>query len=235
MRYRIQVVGWTLIWGGLFVFGYLGWQLYVTDWINRGVQQEASADLQNELNITSPVPETVDSGEFLGEEPPPDTPESIEFFEEEAVEAGEPFAFMSIPEIGLDEVVVYEGVDRETLKQGPGHMVTTPLPGQPGNAVVSGHRTTYGRPFFDFDLLEVGDRVEVETKVGTHVYAVREIQIVLPTDVWVADDRAGGWLTMTTCHPKFSARERLVVWAEMVEGPNVDFIYLNKLKLEGVA
>lgn len=219
----------------MFVFGYLGWQLYVTDWINSGVQEEATVDLQGALDDASPESETVDPGDFLGEEPPPNTPGSIEFFEEEAVATGEPFAFISIPDIGVDDVVMYEGVDRETLQQGPGHIETTPLPGQPGNAVISGHRTTHGRPFFDFDLLKAGDRVEVETRVGTHVYEVREIQIVQPTDVWVADNRAGGWLTMTTCHPKFSARERLVVWAEMVDGPNADFIDLNKLKFEGAA
>lgn len=235
MRYRIQVVGWTLIWSGLFIFGYLGWQLYGTDWINRGVQEEASAELESELGQgSSSAPETIDPEEFLGTDvtPPPETPETIEFHSEEAVEAGESFAFISIPKIGLEDVVMYEGVDRETLKKGPGHMVTTPLPGQPGNAVISGHRTTYGRPFYDFDLLVEGDRVEVETEIGTHVYEVREIQIVEPTDVWVTDERVGGWLTMTTCNPKFSARERLVVWAEMIDGPNAAFIDLNRARLE---
>lgn len=235
MRYRIQVLGWTLIWSGLFIFGYLGWQLYGTDWINRGVQEEASAELELELSEVPPAtPETIDPQDYLGPdfEMPPDTPEEVDFFAEEPVEAGQSFAFMSIPKIGLEDVVMYEGVDRETLKKGPGHMVTTPLPGQPGNAVVSGHRTTYGRPFFDFDLLEVGDRVEVETEIGTHVYEVREIQIVEPTDVWVTENRAGGWLTMTTCHPKFSARQRLVVWAEMVDGPNAAFIDIDRARSE---
>lgn len=235
MRYRIQVLGWTLIWSGLFIFGYLGWQLYGTDWINRGVQEEASADLQAELEEAGPpLPEAIDPGEYLGPDvaPPPDLPDSLDFFPEEPVDVGESFAFISIPDIGLDDVVLYAGVDTETLRKGPGHMTTTPLPGQPGNAVISGHRTTYGRPFFDFDLLEPGDRVEVESEVGTHIYEVREIQIVEPTDVWVTDNRPGGWLTMTTCHPKFSARQRLVVWAEMVEGPNAAFINLNKAKFE---
>jgi sortase A len=103
-------------------------------------------------------------------------------------------------------------------------MPGTPLPGQPGNAVISGHRTTYGRPFFDFDLLEPGDRIEVETSIGIHVYEVRESLIVAPTDVWVTDDKAGGWLTLTTCNPKFSARERLIISAEMIDGPNLAYI-----------
>jgi sortase A len=136
---------------------------------------------------------------------------------------------MTIPSIDLVDVAIFEGVDRETLKSGPGHVRASPLPGQPGNAVMSGHRTTYGRPFFDFDLLEVGDEVEVETAVGTHMYAIREVAVVGPTDVWVADPRPGGWLTLTTCEPKFSARQRLVVFAEMVNGPNLDYVEFTEM------
>jgi sortase A len=112
-------------------------------------------------------------------------------------------------------------------------MESSPLPGQPGNAVLSGHRTTYGRPFFDFDLLEIGDEIEVESAIGMHIYVVREIEVVQPTDVWVTNNRAGAWLTMTTCEPKFSARQRLVVWAEMVSGPNMEFAKLHKERFAG--
>lgn len=218
MRYRVQVLGWTLIWSGLFVFGYVGWQLWVTDWINAGVQAEAAAELETDL-AGRPDPTW---------ERPPDVPDTVQFYPEDAMGVGEPLAFLTIPSLGLEDVVVYEGVDRDTLQSGPGHMTTTPLPGQPGNAVISGHRTTYGRPFFDFDLLEPGHLVEVETAVGTHVYEVREIQVVQPTDIWVTDPRLGGWLTMTTCEPKFSARQRLIVFAEMVDGPNHDYINLDQ-------
>jgi sortase A len=231
MRYRVQVVGWTLIWSGLLIFGYVGWQIFVTDWLNEGVQAEAATDLIDTFAGPEPVAESVDTEEFLeGEEPPPDLPEVVEYFSEDVPPHGEPFAFLSIPKIGLDDVVVYEGVDRDTLKAGPGHMESTPLPGQTGNAVISGHRTTYGRPFFDFDLLEVGDQVVVETSIGTHSYEIREIVVVLPTDVWVTDPRPGSWLTMTTCEPKFSARQRLIVFAEMVDGPNLDWIKLNEAR-----
>lgn len=235
MRYRVQVLGWALIWSGLFVFGYLGWQLYGTDLVNDGVQREAAGELEVVLDEADPEPEEVDRDEFLAEtdeEPPTEIPELVEYFPEAPVETGESFAFLSIPKIGLDGVVVYEGVDRETLRKGPGHMGRTPLPGQPGNSVISGHRTTYGRPFFDFDLLVAGDRIEIETSTGTHVYEVRDTQIVDPTDVWVTDPRPGGWLTLTTCNPKFSARERLIVFAEMVAGPNLDYINLQEVSFE---
>lgn len=232
MRYRVQVVGWSLIWSGVFIFGYLGWQLYVTDWLNAGVQAEAQVQLSDELVDSKPEIETVDPNEFLPPDVtlPPDTPDAVELFTEDDPDTGEAFAFLSIDKIGISDLVVYEGVDRQTLKSGPGHMESTPLPGQPGNSVLSGHRTTYGRPFFDFDQLVVGDTIEVESGVGTHVYAVREIEVVLPTDVWVTDERPGGWLTLTTCNPKFSARQRLVVWAEMVSGPNLEYANLHKAK-----
>lgn len=226
MRYRVQVLGWTLIWSGLFVFGFIGWQLVVTDWINAGVQAEAAVDLDESFDTSQPVREEVriDRPDEDEEEPPEEPAETVEYFPETPVERGESFAFLTIPKIGLEDVVVYGGVDTDTLRSGPGHMGNTPLPGQPGNSVISGHRTTYGRPFFDFDLLEVGDEVEVETSAGVHVYEIREIIVVEPTDVWVTDHREGGWLTMTTCEPKFSARQRLVVFAEMISGPNLEFI-----------
>lgn len=234
MRRNIQILGWTLIWGGVFIFGYLGYQLFVTDLINAGVQAEAADELEETISEgDQPATEQIDPEEYIGSDGiPPETPDSVQFHQMAAPEQGESFAFLRIPEIDVDEVV-FAGVDRQTLRSGPGHMEGTALPGQPGNSVLSGHRTTYGRPFFDFDLLEVGDDIEVETAIGVHVYQIREMQIVEPTDVWVTDDRPGGWMTLTTCNPKFSARQRLVVWAEMVSGPNYEFIQLHEAKFGG--
>lgn len=237
VRRKIQVLGWSLIWSGLFIFGYLGWQLFGTDLVNAGVQAEAETELvavledaQDEL----PDVELIDPGAYLDGATTPGSDDVVSFHPEEAPERGEVLAFVRIPKIGVDEVL-FEGVDRTTLKSGPGHMEGTPIPGQPGNSVLSGHRTTYGRPFFDFDLLELGDEIEVETAIGLHTYVIRETQIVKPTDVWVTDDRPGAWLTLTTCNPKFSARQRLVVWAEMVDGPNLEFAELHRQRLGGSA
>lgn len=234
MRRKIQVLGWTFIWSGIFIFGYLGWQLVGTGFIHAGVQEAAQETLRAEFEQAAVVPpeiEQIDPESFLeGQRPEdPGLPDLVDFHPEEAPERGEELAFLRIPKIGVDEVL-FEGVDRETLKNGPGHMGGTPIPGQPGNAVVSGHRTTYGSPFFDFDLLEPGDRIEVETSIGEHIYEIREIIVVEPTDVWVTDARPGGWLTLTTCEPKFSARQRLIVFAEMISGPNLAFIDLHAQK-----
>ena len=226
MRRNIQIVGWALVWTGIFVFGYLGWQLYGTDLVNARVQAAAVGELDGFFEVERahlPPVEAVEGGEGPLEYHPENRP----------VEDTE-FARLVVPRLGLD-AVVFEGVTGETLAKGPGHMPDTPLPGQPGNAVISGHRTTHGRPFFNFDLLRPGDRIEVETSIGTHVYEVRESLVVAPTDVWVTDDKVGGWLTLTTCNPKFSARERLVISAEMVEGPNLAYIQYLEDRLAGVS
>ncbi len=217
MRRRIQIVGWTLIWSGIFVLGYAGWELLATDFINSRIQADAQSRVTGVLEenrIELPPTEVFDDAEG-----------PVRFHPEAAPDAGTELAVLTVERLGLS-AVVFEGVDRDTLKKGPGHMPDTAVPGQPGNSVISGHRTTYGRPFFDLDLLKPGDRIELETAIGVTVYEVRSTEIVEPTDVWVTEDREGGWLTLTTCHPKFSARQRLIVFAEMVAGPNTAYVDL---------
>lgn len=151
--------------------------------------------------------------------------------------AGSAFAVIRIPTIDrlVDGWNVVEGVTLRQLRNGAGHMPWTPYPGQIGNAVISGHRTTWGAPFHELNELEEGDRIEVETVVGVHVYEVRQVRIVRPTALWVTakdgparagieDGDTGAWLTLTTCHPIRSARQRLIVFAELVDGPNFETI-----------
>ena len=132
-------------------------------------------------------------------------------------EGGDAIAQLRIPAIGVDKVVV-EGVGTNALKDGPGHYPGTPLPGQPGNAAIAGHRTTYGAPFYDLDGLEENDLIYVTTAQGSFQYRVTESFVVSPSDVWVLDNTDDDRLTLTTCHPRFSARERLVVVAALI-GP----------------
>ncbi len=229
MRF-VRGAGWTMIGAGTLIIAFLAYQLLFTNLLNSRSQNRAETALEQKfeearvaplepvvLTPTSP-PSTVVKED---QEPVPVTT-PISFYEEASPELGTAFGRIVIPKIDLD-VVIFEGVERNTLKQGPGHMPWTPLPGQAGNAVVSGHRTTYGAPFYDLDVMEPGDEIFVETVIGESTYVVREILIVKPTDVWVTDNRPGAWLTLTTCNPRFSARERLIIVAEMVDGPNFEY------------
>jgi LPXTG-site transpeptidase (sortase) family protein len=128
-----------------------------------------------------------------------------------------------IPSIGVDWMLV-EGVTPDALANGPGHMPGTAMPGQPANAVISGHRTTYGAPFFNIDAVQPGDTIEITTLIGTHTYEVVQQLIVAPTDVWVTNQVDGAWLTLTACHPRYSARERIIIFARLIDGPNYEAI-----------
>jgi len=127
---------------------------------------------------------------------------------------GDAMARIRIPEIDVDKIVV-EGVEVSDLKRGPGHYPDSPLPGQPGNAAIAGHRTTYGAPFNRLDELEAGDEILVTTVQGAFRYEVREQLIVNPDQVEVLDDFGDDRLTLTACHPEYSARQRIVVVAAL--------------------
>lgn len=131
---------------------------------------------------------------------------------------GEGMALLKIPKIGVDAVVV-EGVEVEDLKKGPGHYPDTALPGQLGNLVISGHRTTYGAPFYRLDELKAGDEIVVFDANGPYSYTVTETKIVLPTEIGVIAPSSDARLTLTTCHPRFSAAKRLVVIAQLQGTP----------------
>ena len=144
---------------------------------------------------------------------------------------GEAIARMIIPAIDVNEIVV-AGVEVDDLRKGPGHYGTTPLPGQPGNAAIAGHRTTYGAPFGRINELAPGDEIIVETLQGRFVYRVLPggrgmagrtpgHRIVAPTALEVLDDHGDNRLTLTSCHPKYSSRQRIIVHAELVGDPVV--------------
>ncbi|MGH9156950.1 MAG: class E sortase [Acidimicrobiales bacterium] len=127
---------------------------------------------------------------------------------------GDAVALLRIPRIGVDKTVV-EGVGLGDLKRAPGHYPTTPLPGQPGNAAIAGHRTTYGAPFYNLDELDTGDEILVTTRQGHFRYEVTESKVVRPSETSVLDATPDNRLTLTTCEPRFSASRRLVVVARL--------------------
>jgi len=123
-------------------------------------------------------------------------------------------AILKIPKLGLEKAVI-EGVGVPELKKGPGHYPNTPMPGQPGNASIAGHRTTYGAPFFKLDELVQGDQILVTTRQGRFRYDVRESKVVRPDENSVLDNTGDDRLTLTTCNPRYSAAQRLIVVAAL--------------------
>lgn len=143
---------------------------------------------------------------------------------------GEPFAALRFEREGrpiVSDGVLYvlEGIGHDQLRQGPGHYPSTASPGMSGNVAIAGHRTTYGAPFWSLDDLRHGDTIHLVDPHGIEwTYAYVRQHVVAPTDTWVLGDDPLGTavptLTLTTCHPRHSAAQRLVVVAELTaRGP----------------
>ncbi|HUY63276.1 MAG TPA: sortase [Acidimicrobiales bacterium] len=130
---------------------------------------------------------------------------------------GAPIGRISIPSIGVDMVVV-QGTDEGDLAKGPGHYPASPMPCAVGDVAIAGHRTTFLHPFYNLNELVPGDAVVLETRQVTCRYVVSsEPFAVSPHDVAVVANTPGQYtLTLTTCTPRGSARQRLVVKATMV-------------------
>jgi LPXTG-site transpeptidase (sortase) family protein len=142
----------------------------------------------------------------------------------------EPIALLEIPKIGLSQVMVEgDGTQdmRAALDHGPAHYNGMALPGQPGNVGVAGHRTTVTRPFHDLDGLVPGDEIlftyayteNGAEKQARYRYVVTGSTIGSPADPNV-QALLGDWgdsrVTLTTCHPRGSAAQRLVVTGVLV-------------------
>ncbi|WP_311922909.1 class E sortase [Microbispora sp. H10836] len=142
-----------------------------------------------------------------------------------AVRLGDALALLRIPRLGAGyRFAVVEGVGPAELRKGPGHFPGTALPGQVGNFVLSGHRTTYAAPFNRLDELRRGDDIVVDARDARYTYEVTRKEVVEPGEVDVVDPVPGhpgrrpttAVMTMTTCHPEFSAAQRLVVQGVLV-------------------
>jgi sortase A len=145
------------------------------------------------------------------------SPELQQAYKERKIETGDSLTRIKIPALGLDTVVV-EGITPSALRAGAGHYPQTPLPCEGGNVSIAGHRTTYGRPFGNVDQLKPGDTIELTTPIGGCVYQVsKDPYVVAPTEMSVIDPTAERSLTLTTCHPKGSAAQRLIIRATWVK------------------
>lgn len=130
---------------------------------------------------------------------------------------GVAYAVITIPKIKVTAPIV-QGVRIEDLRHGVGHYPYSAEIGEPGNLAFAGHRTTYAHPFGDLDKLKPGNLIHIEAAGRTFTYRVTRSFVVTPdrTDVVRMRDRPqpdAEWLTLTTCNPRYSARQRLVVRA----------------------
>ena len=219
----LRVAGKFLISVGVGVLLFVAWVLWGTG-IYTSQQQDRLTEELEQLPDIPPVSKKADGKDnggsrFVG--PPNDYQPA----------AGEPVFALTIPRIEVQNVVV-QGVEVEDLKQGPGHYpdcregFEEPLctsaeevwPGEEGRVILSGHRTTYGAPFGRLDELEPGDEIITNPQWGEVVYKVTKIEVVSPNATDIANPQPGDGkaeIVLTTCHPEFSASQRLIVFGEM--------------------
>lgn len=209
------MLGELLVTVGVLVLGFVGWQVWLSDDILGGQQQAAAETFAQSLAGEAPAGEP--AAELRTDEPPV----------AEAPGAQEAFAVVYIPRFGNFQRVVAEGTSRfvlDSLDLGLAHYDTSAMPGDVGNFAIAGHRNGQGGPFTRLDELVVGDRIYVQTAGIWYVYEYRDSEYVQPTQVDVVapvpnqpdavpTDRI---MTMTTCHPEWSAATRLITYSVFV-------------------
>ncbi len=208
----LSAVGELFITAGVLVLLFVGWQLWWTDVTATRAQNATVHRLATEFGSG---PGTVEPGTARpGTVKPGDAP------------PGDAFAIIRIPRFGADYArPVYKGTTSQTLTEGFGQYTGTAAPGAVGNFSLAGHRTTYGRPLRDVQRLRNGDTVLVETSTEYVVYTVVSHEIVAPSDIAViapVPDEPGAtasraYLTLTTCHPEYSAQQRYIVHAVLAK------------------
>jgi sortase A len=203
------------------MFAFVGYQLWGTGLEYAQAQNRLDGEFEELLASANGVPSTAigatasmpGQGSGTTASPPTGTPLGTTL---PIIEAGDAIARIEIPSIGLDATVV-AGVTADDLKKGPGHYPDTPMPGQLGNAAIAGHRTTYGQPFFRLDEIAIGQEMIITTPQGRFVFRMtgREVVGASAGQVLATTDPTVARLTLTTCHPRYSAAERLVVHGDL--------------------
>jgi sortase A len=225
VRTTLRGVGQTLVTLGLVVLLFVVYEVWVTNIFAHAAQHKVHTALENKwADGVDPLPGAGTSGIPLG----------TGIANLYIPRLGRDYAF-----------TIVEGSNDASLEKGPGHYVGTALPGQVGDFAVAGHRVGKGEPFLNIDHLKPGDTVIVETLKDWYVYSVlgdattgnlaardsngvpgREIvdpsqnQVILPIPDKPgakpdANNPADYYMTMTTCHPKFTAKQRMIVHAKL--------------------
>jgi sortase A len=201
LRRAARIAGILFVLAALAIGGYVGWTLWGTGFATQRWQNQLRPDLERRIHANAQHPQ-----------PPPPTVTHV---------PGDAVAILKIPRIHLDMVVV-EGTDTLALERGPGHYTGTAYPWQDhGRVAIAGHRTTYLHPFYSLDALRKGDPIVLLTEYGTFRYEVTAIDVtapdgILPDGSYVLDQTKRPTLALTTCNPRYSAAQRLIVLADRV-------------------
>ncbi len=153
---------------------------------------------------------------------------------------GQPLGRITIPKLDVEAVFVHGTRWAQDLSRGPGHYKETELPGLGKTAAIAAHRTTFGAWFRRIDDLERGNLVELRLPHGTFRYRVFKHEIVESDDWSIIRDRGFDTLVLSACHPLYSAEQRWVVYARLVQvkprdGPSYKLTRSNAAVLEGSA
>ncbi len=190
------------------------WQEPLSAAYNHFEQSKLSGQLEDDVSQLAPTPIEKRALKTL-----PDARSRIAFAAralDRKIKPGQPIGRIHIKAIGVDKVIV-EGTTTDVLPKGPGHYPDQPLPGAPGTVAIAGHRTTYGAPFRKVDKLRKGNRITLDMPYAKVTYEVERLRIVKPTDTWVTARRSFNRLVLTACHPLYSAKQRIVVFARQVK------------------
>lgn len=207
-------MGLTALAAGVGLLGYVGWQLYGTNYVSQARHDRTVEALVEEWDRSS------GTGSVLGTDG--------------GGESGYVEAIIRVPAFGEDYAVpVLQGVGDEALASGFGHFSDSAGPGGVGNFALAGHRITHGEPLRDMPALAVGDEIVVETqdRVYTYVLDTGGDDLRVPfTAGWVVGEQPvhpdGGpspapgeehLITITTCAELFHTDDRLVAFGHLVD------------------
>ncbi|MDQ1430780.1 MAG: sortase [Actinomycetota bacterium] len=222
MRTVLGAVGRVLVTVGTLLLLFVAYQLWGTGIYQARAQDDLRSQFEKLQQRASPSATTTTTSGLPTSTLAPSTETTTVTGALTLPPEGDALGLIAIPKIGVNQVFV-EGVNVDDLRKGPGHYPATQLPGHEGNSAIAGHRTTYGAPFGDLDQLGVGDVIKVATVQGKFTYKVTEQRVVDPSEVSVLDPtpdpaRPGhdlATLTLTTCNPKYSAEQRLIIKAQL--------------------
>lgn len=131
--------------------------------------------------------------------------------------AGLPVGVLTVDSMAC-EAPVYLGSSEQNMLNGAAVVAGTSAPlGEPSsNCVIAAHRNMF---FKQIENVRIGDRVCLRTIWGGYVYRVAEIRIISPSDIKsAAVQKDKDLLTLVTCHPYGSNRQRIIAVCERDEG-----------------